>query len=507
MTFDDDNLDFMLKYRDRFSAEMDLLEYTKQAWHAIEPGVKFQSGWVVGAIAEHLQAITDGQIKRLVINVPPGCTKSMMTNVMWPSWEWGPRKLPHHRFISASYEQGLATRDLVRGRDLILSEWYQSQWPIKFKEDANEKTYYANTSTGWRMSVGVRGALTGHRGDRIIVDDPHDVQRAESEVLREESLRWFTETLPTRLNKALGNEDSSAIVVIMQRLHERDISGYILKELGDTYTQLIIPMRYENDRHCSTKVISHATVKPFTDPRTVDGDLAWPKRFPEEAVAELEETFEKGGGGYAIAAQLQQRPSPRGGGMFKRDNFVIVDTPSDMTNSPIVSTVRGWDLAGSTRKRSPYTAGVKMVKHADGTIGMHDAVFFKKTSGIVRQKILKTAKLDGKQCIQDIPQDPGQAGKDQVRSYGQLLDGFIMRFSPESGDKVLRAEPFAAQVECGNVYMIRGEWNDRYLGESELFPAGEFKDGIDASSRAHGRLSRRRSGSMRDAVAPKLKKG
>ena len=147
----DELFQYMVRDPDRARCELSLLDFTKQAWPALEPGVQFVHGWAVEAVAEHLQAVTEGHIKRLLVNVPPGCTKSMLTNVMWPAWEWGPRKKPHYRYISASYEQGLAVRDMVRCRDLVKSEWYHSRWPIEPKDDQDAKTFYANTATGgWR---------------------------------------------------------------------------------------------------------------------------------------------------------------------------------------------------------------------------------------------------------------------------------------------------------------------------------------------------------------------
>lgn len=483
----------MLDNPDRARAEFSLLDFTKQAWEQLEPGIPFVSGWAVGAIAEHLQAVTEGQVKRLLINVPPGCTKSMLTNVMWPAWEWGPRGLAQHRWISASYEQGLATRDLVRCRDLLLSEWYQGYWPLALKSDQNEKTYYENNRTGWRKSASVRAALTGYRGDRIVVDDPHSVRGAESEAEREESLRWFTETLPTRLNKI----DDSAIVVIMQRVHERDISGLILDQLADDYTHLMLPMEYEQDRHCRTTVVAdvHGTGEwqQFEDPRSDDGELLWPERFSAEGVAKLKRAMQSHGGSYAEAAQLQQRPAPRGGGMFKRAAFRIVDSIPE--GAHVVARARGWDFAATSKNvnaNAAYTAGVKLAKLSTGQVLVEDVVRGQLGPHAVKQLLLATARQDGHTVRQSIPQDPGQAGKAQVADMIALLEGFPAFASPESGSKEFRALPLAAQSEAGNVLLIRAPWNDPFLAEAELFPAGHYKDQIDAASRAYHDLLKMR---------------
>ncbi len=479
MTISPDQLEWALANRekvrmdlDRADSEESLLGFIKLAWPHLEPQVPFVYGWPVEAICEHLEAVTKGQIKRLLINVPPGCMKSLTTNVFWPAWEWGPQGMSRLRYISASYEKGLATRDLVRGRDLIQSEWYHRLWPIEFKDDQNLKTYYQNSEQGWRLAASVGGALTGYRGDRINIDDPHDVKSAESEKKREESLRWFTETLPTRLN----NAKESTIVVVMQRLHERDISGLILRELTDSWEKLILPMEFEQSRKCIVSVTG------FEDPRKEEGQLLWPERFGRKEVEQLKETFRAQGGSYAEAAQLQQRPAPRGGGLFKRANFIPIDFAPEGGR-----TVRGWDLAGSKKRQSAYTVGAKL-RRVKGKLYILDIVRKRATPNEVEDMVLNCARLDDKQTTISIPQDPGQAGLAQKAQFAAKLMGYRFHFSTETGDKEDRANPFAAQVEAGNVYIVRGPWNDAFLSEAEMFPTGEFKDQIDALSRAFSRL-------------------
>ncbi len=507
-----------LRALDKYESEQSLINFMKLGWAALEPGVDFVPNWGVAAVCDHLEAVTSGQIRRLLINVPPGCTKSMTTNVFWPAWEWGPKALAHYRYISFAHEVNLATRDNVRCRNLINSEWYQDKWGdnFTFRKDQNGKEYYENTQTGFRQSCAAN-ALTGRRGDRVIADDPHSVEGAESDAKREEMLRVFSETVPTRLNKPA----ESAIVVIMQRIHERDVSGHILaKELG--YEHLMLPMRFEEDRRCFSVVPptymdnpkpvevwydkSNLTwsqdEKPTNDDelkveerynidiRENDGDLLDPTRFPETAVAELETALSSWGGTYPIAGQLQQRPVPRGGGMFKKDDFKFVDTIKGLNGS----FVRGWDLAASDTKKSPWTVGAKLFKCTDGRIIIVDVARFRKTPGAVEQAIQNVCEQDGMgRATQDFPQDPGQAGKVQSANYGKLLHGHIVRTSPESGDKLKRAEPFAAQVELGNVYLLRGEWNDTFLNEAQSFPNGVYKDQIDACSRAYGNFVMKRT--------------
>jgi len=466
------NRDQVLRDIDAYQCDQSLMNFTRIAWKQIEPETPFVDGWAVEAICEHLEAVTRGEIKRLLINIPPGCMKSLTSNVFWPAWEWGPKRSQHLRFVSASYEKGLATRDLVRCRDLLFSEWYQSLWPIEFKGDQNLKTYYENAQRGWRLAASVGSSLIGYRGDRIVVDDPHDVKSAESELKREESLRWFTEVLPTRLN----NQMKSTIVVVMQRLHERDISGLICSKLKADWEHLMLPMEYEPKRKCVIQVTG------FEDPREVDGELLWPERFDGDSVEKLKNVFRSQGGTYAEAAQLQQRPAPRGGGMFKRKDFEIVEAPP-----PGGRTVRGWDLAASTGRDAAYTVGAKVTLY-QGKLYIVDIVREKLSPSGVEKLVLSCANQDGRATWISIPQDPGQAGKAQKARLAQVLHGYRVHFSLESGAKEDRATPLAAQVEAGNVSIVRAPWNDALLNEAEMFPTGEFLDQIDALSRAYAKL-------------------
>ena len=481
-----------LELLDRLDCESSLLDFIKQGWASLEPGAKFVHGWAVGAICEHLEAVSRGEIRRLVINVPPGCTKSMTTNVFWPAWEWGPLNKPSTRYISASYVSDLTVRDNLRCRDLILSEWYQRLWGDRFglKGDQNAKVLYENTKAGWRFASSVGAGITGRRADRIIVDDPHSVQKVESDVDRESALRWFSETLPTRLN----NLDESAIVVIMQRVHERDISGHILeKELG--YELLCLPMEYEPDHpHPSTR---------FRDPRTRLGELLWPERFSAAAVDELKETFRSWGGSYAEAGQLQQRPAPRGGGMFQREDFKFLDSaPSD---SEVYSRVRGWDLAATEDGGGAFTACARIAKMRDGRFVIEDVRRERASPHRVYELMKGCADSDGPLVVQDFPQDPGQAGKSQRSYIIGMLAGHDARSSPESGSKEDRARPLAAQAEGGNLWLVRGSWNDQFVAEACLFPNGRYKDQVDAASRAFGRLVARRQKTL--TGAPQVVKG
>lgn len=300
----------MLRDLEKQRCERSLSYFIKRAWHVVEPGQAYVHNWHIDLLCGHLEAITNDEevggapYNRLLINVPPGMMKSLLVGVFWPAWEWGPKNLPHLRYVCASYAQNLAIRDNVRMRRLISSEWYQRYWGdhVKLADDQNAKTKFENEATGFREATAA-GSITGARGDRVIIDDPHSVEGASSDQMRQTTSDWFLEAVPTRLN----NPKTSAIVVIMQRLHEEDVSGIILdKNLG--YDHVMLPMRFDPARAFTTRLGTR-------DPREVEGELLFPERFPISVVERDEAVL----GPWAVAGQFNQSPEPRGGGIIKRD--------------------------------------------------------------------------------------------------------------------------------------------------------------------------------------------
>ncbi|MGO4738632.1 phage terminase large subunit [Bosea sp. 2KB_26] len=448
-----------------------LAGFIREAWRVLEPNAALVWNWHLDAICAHLEAVTDGRINRLLINVPPGSSKSLIVSVMWPAWEWamGHRSM---RYLTTSFNDGPVKRDTRKCRDLILSDWYRALWPEITLPRAGE-TSFANNFTGSREGVAF-GSLTSQRGDRLIIDDPHSTETAESAAERQTTTRRFREGALNRLN----DQERSAIVVVMQRLHAEDVSGTIIK-LGMGYVHLCLPMEFEAERRCRTQI-------GFEDPRTTDGDLLDPVRFPRETV----ESLKTGMGSYAYAGQYQQRPTPREGGLFKRAWFedkIIRQAPAG------TRWVRHWDLASTKSASAARTAGVKLGRAPDGTFIVGHVVKDQIEGPEVRKLIKSTAKTDGKEVVISLPQDPGQAGKVQSRDMIAMLAGYRAHAEPETGDKVTRAEPFSVQCEAGNVYLVAGAWNDDYLDELCLFPGGSFKDQVDASSGAFGRLMTVRS--------------
>lgn len=475
-----ENPDAALLMLDKLDAEESLPAFIRLMWPYADPS-DYVSNWHIDAICEHLVAVGKGQLGGpLLINIPPGHQKSLSVCVFWPAWEWGPNDNPHFRFMFTSYRGDLAIRDGDRARMLIKSDLYQRLWGDRFamRSTQDQKTRYANDKGGYRFSTSIAGIM-GEGGDFVILDDPHNVEQAESDDVREDTIERITMALPTRVRSKWGNS-----ITIMQRLHSRDYSGHLIDHEPDL-VHLCLPARYELDH-------PHKTITPlnFEDPRTEDGELLFPGLFNEERVVKLERALSARSGSYAVAGQLQQRPAPREGGLFHRDWFEIVDrVPVGVQ----MVTVRGWDLAGTEKKKSPRTAGIKVAAFRtpgdeDWSFIILDVIAVQESSGKVEKRFKATTKADGKDVIQDIPQDPGQAGKSQVRSMVRMVPGYNVRFSPETGSKEQRASLVSAQAEAGNVYLLRAPWNDAFLSEAETFPKGTFKDQIDATSRAFDRL-------------------
>ena len=480
---------------DAADAEEKLIDYIPFIWEYVEPARPFVKGWAIEAICDHLEAVHRREIMKLVINVPPGFMKSLATSVMFPSWEWGPRNKPSTRYVCASYSDALTIRDNVKTRMILSSDKYQRHWGDRFElmGDQNAKQKFANDKTGFKLATSVHGVGTGERGDCVIVDDPHNVLEAESDAKRNTALQWFTEVMPTRVN----DKRTAVFIVIMQRVHESDVSGLILeKELG--YTHLCIPMHYDPDH---PHIKKERMWKGWSgDPRTDPEELAFPERYNAVDVADMEKQMMAWGGMYAVAGQFEQRPEPRGGGMVKKDWFEIVD------GLPIGfgSQCRGWDFASTEGGDGAGSASVKTgewIVNGVSDLYVLDCWWDRVSPGGLYDQIAQTVKMDGYDVFQSLPQDPGQSGKYQVNDLLELFSGYDFEFSLESGDKTVRFRPFAAQAETRNrvgrrIKLLKADWNDRFLDHVSKFPMGRYKDIPDALSRSYGGIVRRGGGSF-----------
>lgn len=435
-----------------------LAHFARRAWHVLEPAAELKWGWALDAICLHLEAVTDGRITRLLMNVPPGSMKSLLTGVIWPAWEWGPKGMPEMRFIGTAHEETLAIRDSRKCRDLIKSEWYQELWPVELAKDLDGKREFGNTKKGIRQARSFT-SMTGVRGDRVILDDPISADSANSDSKLEAARIAFTETLPTRVNS-----EKSAIVVVMQRLNEKDVSGIIV-EMGLPYVHLRIPMRFEAARRCTTEI-------GWTDPRTKEGELMFPERFGEKQVSELETTL----GTYGAAGQLQQRPAPRGGGILKEHwykyytvlprleyRMIYVDTAQKTGQENDYSVFECWgrSLAGDAvlidLVRGKWEAPELLV-NARAFWLKHLAI-----KGAPLRAIKVEDKVSGTGLIQTLRRE-------------RIPVLAIQR----GNDKITRAHDSAPFIESGGVMLpIDASWLSDFLKESSTFPGGANDDQLD----------------------------
>jgi len=447
------------------SAELLLLErefcrrslrnFAKEAWHVLEPSTELKWGWALDAICDHLQAVDMGDITRLLANVPPGSMKSLLTSVIFPAWQWGPRNKPGQRILGTAHMQDLAIRDSMKCRRLITSDWYQARWPMKLVSDQNAKTNFENDKTGFREAMAFT-SMTGKRGDVVILDDPIGAHNANSAAHLLDAELAFTETLPTRVNN-----EKSAIIVIMQRLAERDVSGLILeRDLG--YTHLCIPMRYEPQRHCTTAW--------FTDPRKVEGELMFPERFPETQVAELEKIL----GSYGAAGQLQQRPAPRGGGLIKVDWFRYYTTLPPLDWVMVYA-----DTAMKTGQENDYSV---FECWGRSTTGQAVLIDMRRGKWEAPELLTEARAFWGKQL-----QAHGAKAlrvEDKVSGTGLIQtlrrEGVPVQAIQRNRDKISRGHDAAPFIESGNVLLPEyASFLAPLLDEAGSFPTGAHDDQLD----------------------------
>lgn len=492
---------------DKSDCEHSLVNFIKHAWHIVEPGQEYIHNWHIDMITAHLEAITDEAMisdedyyNRLLINVPPGAMKSLLVGVFWPAWEWGPRNRPSLRYVCASHSMDLAVRDSTKMRRLIQSDWYQARWGdrVILTGDQNAKTKFENTATGFRQAIAA-GSITGARGDRVIIDDPHSVESANSDQMRASTIEWFEQAVPTRLN----NPDKSAIIVIMQRLHEEDVSGVILdKQLG--YDHIMLPMEYDPAR-------TNQTMLGWEDPREEAGELLFPERFPANVVARDKKIM----GPYAVSGQFQQTPTPGDGGIIKRDWWQLWENPDIYPQFDYV--VAYLDTALTEKTESDFHAltvwGVfseepKAVNNrivaADGRPQNLDRRYVVTSPKVMliyawqerldlHKLVEKVSSTLTKLKAETILIENKAAGHPVAQELRRLYShkGFqVIMDDPKSLDKVSRLYSIQHLFAEGLVYAPDRSWADMVIQQVATFPKGKHDDLVDTVSGAMRYLRR-----------------
>jgi predicted phage terminase large subunit-like protein len=470
-----------------------LRRFIREAWPIIEPATEFVDNWYLDCIAEHLEAVSRGEILRLLINQPPRTTKSITSAVMWPAWDW--LEHPALRWVYASYAGALAQRDSMKMRRLIKSEGgredgtifqrigYQGvlrlidadPWRLTADQDAKQK--YETTETGMRLATSVDAMATGEGGNRIVVDDPTSAKQARSDLERARANTWWDETMSTRFNNA-----QAAAVIVMQRLHEEDLTGHLLGKGG--WHHLCLPGEYEP---------SHPFVYPESvtlpsgrelpgDPRIEEGELLDPVRLGDDRLDELEEDL----GSYGFAGQIQQRPAPEEGGMFKKHWWQRWTSVP-----PLELRVASWDMrfSDSQSESSSYVVG-----QVWGVAGADRYLLAQ-----IRARLSFTETLKAVEALAKF--SPTQAKLVERKANGEaVIDSLkkkipgMLPIDPEGG-KIVRAAAVQPTVEAGNVYIPDGKYIpapsgyepttvDEFLHEHAIFDNGAHDDQVDAMSQA-----------------------
>lgn len=442
-------------------AEKSLSRFVIDAWEVLEPKNAYLHNWHIGLITEHLEAVSRGEQKRLIINIPPRYMKSLCVSVMWPVWSWIAR--PESRWIFASYSQSLATKHSVDRRQLIQSPYYQNRWGKLFSltDDQNLKTEFMNTRRGHMIATSVGGTATGKGGDIIVVDDPHNPLEASSDVLRRKAIDFFDQTLTTRLD----NKKDGAIVVVMQRLHEEDLTGHLLEQ-GD-WTHLCVPALAES------RTIYNFPVSGKTKIYS-DGEILFPKR---EDVADIERQ-KRALGSIAFAAQYQQRPTPSEGAIIQKSWFKFYsETPARFDEI-----MQSWDMSFKDSENSDYVVG-----QVWGRVGANKYLLAQVRKKMAFPDTVRAFKLMTSQWqrgFRKLVEDKAN-GSAIISTLKDSIPGIIAVNPTES--KLARLSAVCPQIEAGNVFLPdpkANPWVDAFIDEALRFPRGKHDDQVDAMTMA-----------------------
>ncbi len=431
-----------------------LRDFVPGAWPIVEPARLFQNNWHIEAIAEHLEAVDAGQIKRLIINIPPRYGKSTLVSVLWPVWSWTER--PWSRWVFCSYSSGLSVKHSRDRRLIIESDWFKEKWGnrVRMAEDQNQKAEFQNTARGHMIATSVGGTVTGKGCTRLVIDDLINPFSAESKAERESAIEFFRTTLSTRLD-----DKDSAIVAIEQRTHRADLSGSVLADGG--WTHLRLPAIAEKRERI---------IFPLSG-RTVDrdsGDLLWPERHGQ---ADLEKQKVQMGS-RAFNAQFQQAPTSEEGAIFKRAWWKFYREMPRVRRRVWV-----WDTAVKTQDHNDFTCGLlisetsdgyyieKMVKermeYPDLKRAIQTYFHAEKTHAVVIED-----KSSGQQVIQDLRRDTTIP---------------VVAFDAGGKDKILRASIASPKVEAGKVFLPEAApWAADLIENMAAFPDVEHDDDVDA---------------------------
>lgn len=504
-----------------------LADFVRLAWHVMEPDTPLEWNWHIDYICAHLEAVSLGLIRRLIINVPPGHMKSLITSVFWPAWMW--LKQPGMRFLAASYALSLAIRDAGKTKDLVLDPWYQETFrpDWKIRHDSKAKQDYQTNKRGMRKSVSVGAGTTGFRGRGVIIDDPLSIMDGYSEAKRHEARTWLFEAAQNRL----ADPRTGWIVMIMQRVHHEDPTGAALQKIKDKWEHLCLPSEFEPERAFRTLLADLPPDHPFyekfhrfgTDPRTEPGELLFPGFFTADVIEGQKEALQA----IAYAGQHQQRPTPALGNIFQGEMFCQVTkteheevrlslwpTSKIFDGSlKVVEAYIAWDTAMKDATTNDFTAGLLAMLCDDGYVYLYPLCFQRMEVPEVEKRValewvkwknmlgsaLKGARVEegaGTALIQYIrrlmvsrrshvtPPAPqySQEDWDSIRNSPPLI---VLPFSTSQKkiEKAYEVLPFAAARNCR---LLDAPLSHAFLSNWQGFPLAGKDDPTDALINAIG---------------------
>jgi len=455
-------------------------EFVKWGWSEVSPD-EYEDNWHIPKICNVVQKMAVRVSKNLpkkydlIINVPPGTSKTRVISVLfqvwcWTNWYW-------FNFITASHASPLSMENADLARDLIKSQKFKNVYPDLFiRKDKDSKTNFKIAKVlefskngthkivngGSRYSTSVKGMGIGLHAHIQIADDLINPKEALSKNATDTAAHFLDHTLSGRKT----NKKVTPLILVMQRLSEEDPTGHMLAKRRKNIKHICLPGEIkEYEKYLKPKKWKKHYIDNLLDPKRLD----W------ETLAEMETNL----GQYGYAGQIGQNPTPPEGGMFKVDNFQLIYIP--FSPNQIIKTVRSWDKAG-TAEGGAYTCGVKMSFITGGRIIIEDVIRGQWSSDKRERMIKRAAFNDGHNVTVLIEKEPGSGGKESAEGTVRNLIGYNTKLDRPTGNKILRADPFSVQVNNQNVYLLKGAWNKEYIKEFRLFPFKKLKDQVDAST-------------------------
>lgn len=452
-------------------------DFVKRFWNVIIPETPYFN-WHIEYLCSELQILAERVFRRepkqydLIINISPGTTKSTICSVMFPAWCW--TRDATIRLICGSYAFPLSLYLGTQSRDVLLSDKFLSLYGAGMQLTEMQKGLQMNDKGGQRIATSTGGSITGMHGHFLVIDDPINPKQAVSKVALKSANDWIDHTLMTRkVDKRI-----TPFILIMQRLHQNDPTGHLLdnRQEGDI-RHICLPAELTNN--VKPRRLRHFYVDGLMDTVRLSRPIL------EASKREL--------GEYGYAGQFMQSPIPAGGAMFRTDRIEVVAATVRGKKS-----IRYWDKAG-TAGGGAFTVGVLMSVDTQGCYWILDVIRGQWEASSRENIIRQTAEIDGEDVIVAVEQEPGSGGKESAQNTVKRLAGFRVRIDRPFGDKELRADPFAVQVNGGNVKLAKGVWNKEYLDELQYFPFSTYKDQVDASSGAFAMLTKlpRKVGALR----------